>query len=53
MNECSKKKYLFKCQDCSMILSVEFETEEDHQKVNNDEMILECLCEGYCKVLRD
>jgi len=49
----SKRKYLFKCDECAMILSVEFDEEEDLKKVQDDEMILECLCGGHCKVLRD
>jgi hypothetical protein len=48
-----KRKFLFKCEDCGMILSVEFEEEEDLKKVQEDEMTLECPCEGHCKILRD
>ena len=49
----AKREFLFKCEDCAMILSVEFEEEEDLQKVQDNKMILECPCEGKCKVLRD
>jgi hypothetical protein len=49
----SKNKFLFRCEDCAMILSVNFEDEEDLQKVNEDKMILECPCGGHCLVLRD
>lgn len=35
-----------------MILSVEFE-DEDLKKVQEDKMVLECPCNGQCKVLRD
>lgn len=49
----SKRKYLFKCQDCAMILSVEFDDKEDLQKVDDDEMVLQCPCEGDCLILRD
>jgi hypothetical protein len=48
-----KRKFLFKCDECAMILSVEFEEEEDLKKIQDDEMVLECPCEGRCKVLRD
>ena len=48
-----KRKFLFKCEDCEMILSVDFEESEDLQKVQDDAMVLECLCGGHCKVLRD
>ena len=48
-----KRKFLFKCQDCQMILSVDFEEEEDLQKINDNQMILECPCGGHCLVLRD
>jgi len=48
-----KRSFLFKCEDCGMILSVSFEEEEDLQKVQDSKMILQCPCEGHCKVLRD
>lgn len=49
-----KRKFLFKCDECEMILSVEFEDEEDLEKVQDDKMILECPCGGgHCIVLRD
>lgn len=48
-----KRKFLFKCEDCEMILSVDFEEKEDIQKIQDNEMVLECPCGGHCKVLRD
>lgn len=48
-----KRKFLFKCDNCEMILSVEFEEEEDLEKVQEGKMILECPCSGQCKVLLD
>jgi hypothetical protein len=48
-----KRKFLFKCDDCAMLLSVDFEEPEDLQKVQEDKMILQCPCEGQCRVLRD
>jgi len=49
----TKIKYLFKCEECNMILAVDFEEEEDLKKVQDDKMVLECPCGGPCKVLRD
>lgn len=48
-----KQKFLFKCDDCEMVLSVEFEEDEDLDKVREDKMVLECPCGSECKVLRD
>lgn len=48
-----KHDFLFRCDDCGMILSVSFEEEEDLQKVQENKMILECPCQGHCKILRD
>jgi hypothetical protein len=49
----SARKFLFKCEECLMILSVEFEEKDDLEKVENDDMFLECPCGGVCKVLRN
>ena len=49
----TKRKFLFKCDDCELLLSVEFEEEEDLEKVQDNKMILECPCGGHCNVLRD
>jgi hypothetical protein len=48
-----KVKFLFKCQGCQMILSVDLETEEDLKQVRDGEMILECACKSLLTVLRD
>ncbi len=53
MFDTKKQKFLFKCNDCQMIVSVEFEEEEDLQKVIEDKLILECPCGGQSFVLRD
>ena len=42
------RKFLFKCKDCSLILLVEFEEDEDIETVIQDEMTLDCLCKGKC-----
>ena len=47
------RKFLFKCQDCEMILSVDLEEDEDLEKVQENKMVLECPCGGECTVLRD
>ena len=49
----SKREFLFKCEDCNMIVSVKLEEQEDIQKVDDNKMILECPCGGKCHVLRD
>jgi len=48
-----KRKFLFKCDTCEMILNVEFDEEEDLEKLQEDKMILECPCKGQCRALRD
>ncbi len=48
-----KQKFLFKCKECSMIVSVELEDEEDLKKVFDNELVLECPCGGKSHVLRD
>jgi hypothetical protein len=48
-----KQTFLFKCDTCEAIISVDFEEEEDLEDVNNNKVILECPCGGRCKVLRN
>ena len=48
-----KRSFLFKCEDCGTILSVDFEEQEDFKKIDEDKLILECPCSGHCLVLRD
>lgn len=49
----SDRNFLFRCETCKMIVSVNFDDEEEIEKVNDDEVILECACGGESKVLRD
>jgi hypothetical protein len=49
----SKQKFLFQCEECLMIISVEFEEKSDLQEVQDNKMILSCPCGGHSKVLRD
>jgi len=48
-----KQKFLFRCNDCQMILSLELEDDEDIIKVNENLFDLECNCGGVSSVLRD
>ncbi len=48
-----KQKFLFKCEDCAMIVSIELEDEEDLERVHEDKFVLECPCGGKSRVLRD
>jgi hypothetical protein len=47
-----KHKFLFKCDDCAMIFSVELE-EDELERVNENKFFLECACGGKSHVLRD
>lgn len=48
-----KQKFLFKCDDCSMIVSIELEEEDELEQVHDNKLILECPCGGKSHVLRD
>lgn len=41
------------CEDCHLILQIEFEEEKDFEEISEDKILLECTCKGYCFVLRD
>ena len=47
------RKFLFKCKECEMILSVELSEPEDLEKVQEDELAIECPCGSNCYILRD
>lgn len=49
----TKQEFLFKCNKCSLIVSVEYDEEEDLDRARNDEIVLICPCEGECKILRN
>lgn len=56
MLTCSKRKFLFKCEDCEMIISAEFDEEKDKdavEEIMSNIMELECKCGGKSLVLRD
>lgn len=48
-----KQKFLFKCEDCAMILSADFDDEEDLEKIQEDSIELECPCGGRCRILHN
>lgn len=49
----TKRHFLFKCEDCDLIVAVDLETEEDLLDVQEDKISLRCPCDGECRVLRD
>lgn len=48
-----KKKFLFRCESCEMIVLVEFDKSEDLEKIQEDKLVLECPCGACYKALRD
>lgn len=48
-----KNNFLFECDTCKMILSVDLEEEKDIQEYKDDKVLLECPCGGLCLPLRD
>lgn len=48
-----KRKFLFKCCECEMIVSVEFEKDDDIKDVANNKVLFECSCGGIQEVLLD
>jgi Fe2+ or Zn2+ uptake regulation protein len=49
----TKLKFLFKCEECGVIVSVDLEEQEDIEEANEDKMLLSCPCGGKAKVLRN
>lgn len=49
----TKRTFLFRCDECKMILSSEFEDESDIKDIQDDVLWLECPCGGKSKILRD
>jgi hypothetical protein len=49
----TKQKFLFKCEECNMILSVELEEDDDVEKAQKGTMKLECPCGGCCNCLKN
>lgn len=48
-----KYKFLFKCEECLMLLSVEFEDKEDLENLQENKIELECPCGSKCYILRN
>lgn len=48
-----KRKFLFRCKSCKMIISVEFTDQADIIDTEEDKMVLECTCGAHSYVLRD
>lgn len=53
MFDTTKRKFLFRCEDCGLVVAVDFEEEKDLQDLQDNKIVLECPCQGKCKVLRD
>jgi hypothetical protein len=53
MCESNYPKFLFRCQECELIVAIDFDLEEDIIKVNNNDMIIDCPCGSFCLVLRN
>lgn len=49
----TKRKFLFRCEECGTIVSAEFDEQDAVKKVEEDKVILECPCGGPCQLLRD
>lgn len=49
----TKRKFLFKCDECETIINIELDDEDDLKKINNNEIVLECSCGGQCEILKD
>lgn len=45
------RTFLFRCDGCDLILSVNLDDKDDVQKTNEGGMFLECPCGGHCNVL--
>lgn len=51
--ECKNTKFTFRCNDCKLLLSSEFEDEKDIEDIKDDLLWLECPCGGKAMLLRD
>lgn len=47
------KHVLFKCDSCGVIVSVDFEDQDDIDKLNENKIVLECPCGGESTILRN
>lgn len=50
----NKRNFLFVCMECDIIMDIGFDDPEDIKKiVEDDDMLLECVCTGIMHVLRN
>jgi hypothetical protein len=49
----NKRKFLFRCLDCQMIIAIDFEDEKEIEDILNGELKFECLCQGMNELLLD
>lgn len=47
------RKFTFRCEICKTILSSEFDDERDIEDIKNNQLWLECPCEGRAYLLTD
>jgi len=47
------KHVLFRCESCGTIVSVDFEDEDDIEKLDENKIVLECPCGGSSEILRN
>jgi hypothetical protein len=47
------KHVLFRCETCATIVSVDFEDEDDIDKLDENKIVLECPCGGESSILRN
>jgi hypothetical protein len=49
----NKRRFLFRCDKCLQIISLDLEEESEISDVQEDKFLLECPCTGYYFPLRD
>lgn len=47
------REFLFRCDECEMIVAVRFEESEEILDVQENKVVLECPCGGRGIILRD
>lgn len=46
-----KQKFLFRCSECKVIITSEFEDEEDIEDIKEGKLFFDCPCGGLSKLL--
>jgi hypothetical protein len=49
----TKKKFLFKCDTCQLILEIDLTDPKDLEELQEDKILLQCPCGGVCLPLRN